>query len=238
MERPTRSAHFERVAPDQNQFKWYTIDYWAAGDDLFGTPRIEIRHGRMGQAGDSKERYFNSTEEANEYFDRKVNERIVRGYRLVGQASVGLNVPDCALCGLVRVPSKHPTFICEFRRSVFFISWDQTYPGRSMLVFKTHLPDFFHMSPSELLSILPEVRQAEVALRKAFDSSMMNYLFMGNTAHHVHLHLVPRSERDPNFGSSPFLDTSRVRGPQLPSDEYRRLARSVAQLIEPRPQGR
>src|SRR5688572_17535887 len=206
MEQPTRKAHFEKVDVDENQFKWYSIECWETGDDLFGTPWVRLRHGRIGQAGNSREVHFASPDEANRYFDQKVRERFLRGYRVADGTTSRHDVPECVLCGLVRTPDRYDTFVCEFPRSVLFISWDQTYPGRSMLVFKTHLPDFFHMAPSELLSILPEVRQTEVALSKVFGSSMMNYLFMGNTALHVHLHLVPRAESDPNFGSSPFLD--------------------------------
>ena len=50
---------------------------------------------------------------------------------------------------------------------------------------------------------------------------------MGNTADHVHLHLVPRYESDPNFGSSPFMDTSRAVEPQLSDHEYRQIAKSL-----------
>ena len=115
---------------------------------------------------------------------------------------------------------------------MLLVGWDQTYPGRSLLVFRKHIPDFFRLAPSELLSSLSEIHKAELAIRTAFAPEMMNYLFMGNITGHVHLHLVPRYRDDPHFGESPFLDSARVREPQLEADEYRDIATRMRNALE------
>jgi diadenosine tetraphosphate (Ap4A) HIT family hydrolase len=78
-----------------------------------------------------------------------------------------------------------------------------------------------------MLRWLSDVKRAEMQIRSAFHPDMMNYLFMGNVTQHAHLHLVPRYKTDPNFGESPFLDTSRVRRPSLTPDDYRAIAERV-----------
>lgn len=226
---PDRQLHFRRVSPADNNFKWYSIALDQHGDDLFSSPTITIRHGRIGQQGETIRRHFNTLDQAEKYFDSKARERMERGYvQADADSSYGLVEPSCILCSLASDPQAQSTFIAEFANSIFFLSWDQTYAGRSMILFRNHVPDFFRLAPSELLAILPEIRRAEAALTDVFASEMMNYLFMGNTAQHVHLHLVPRSRHDPNFGSSPFLDTQRVRGPQLSDSEYRAICEKIA----------
>jgi diadenosine tetraphosphate (Ap4A) HIT family hydrolase len=101
-----------------------------------------------------------------------------------------------------------------------------------MLIFKKHIPDFFRLAPSELLASLGEIKRCEIAIRQAFGAKLMNYLFMGNRAGHVHLHLVPRYESDPNFGSSPFLETNRAVEPRLTESQYRKIAEKIRKNIK------
>jgi diadenosine tetraphosphate (Ap4A) HIT family hydrolase/predicted DNA-binding WGR domain protein len=223
--------HFQKISPEEKSYKWYSLELDEQGDDLFASPTVTIRRGRIGQQGEVIQRHFPTVEAAHAFLTAKSRERLLAGYLKVETPSSSLSDKNCALCALVASPELHSTYIVGFPKTVFFLSWDQTYPGRSMVVFKSHIPDFFRLAPSELLAILPEIRQAEEALRKTFGTQMMNYLFMGNTAQHVHLHLVPRSETDPNFGSSPFLDTQRVKGPQLAHDEYRAISKKIADSL-------
>lgn len=222
---------FQRIDPEQHAYRWYRITLTNdSRESLFPQSKVVISRGRIGEDGERIERCFDDESNALEYFQRKVNERRARGYVEVETIESPFE-PTCSLCTLLRRLSNDPCFVFEFKRSALILNWDQTYLGRSMLVFKKHIPDFFRLAPSELLASMGEIRQSERALRRAFSPRVMNYLFMGNTAGHVHLHLVPRYPSDPHFGSSPFLRTSQAAEPQLPATRYKELAEEIRKCI-------
>lgn len=224
-----RTALFQRVDHKVGAYRWYRITLWTESGDLFRQPKVIIERGRIGQQGETIERYFDTLSGAKTYFQQKVNQRLQRGYIEVG--AIDLSEPECGLCNLLNEVEEKPTFVHSFKHTVLVVNWDQSYLGRSMLILKRHIPDFFRLASSELLATLSEIRQSEAAIRDAFGSDLMNYLFMGNRAGHVHLHLVPRYESDPNFGSSPFLETSRTLAPSLSDSRYRQLAEKIRERI-------
>lgn len=221
------SVLLQRIDPDARAYRWYKITLCPKpADSLLPLPKVIIVRGRIGQTPETIERHFDRLSEAKTYFTKKVKQRFSHGYIKVDKIEP-LFDSRCALCNLIKRSHDEAGFIHDFEHSILLLNWDQTYLGRSILLFKKHIPDFFRLAPSELLASLSEIRQAEEALRKAFAPRLMNYLFMGNQAGHVHLHLVPRYESDPNFGNSPFLETSRTVGPQLPESCYQELAEKV-----------
>lgn len=224
---PQGFRKFQQRDPDKRQYRWYAIGIaeWSE-PTLFDPILVEIWRGRAGQPGERIQRRFSTHHEAHTYIAAKTSQRLRHGYSEVSSFSP-LADPDCAMCRLVSHAESDSCTIAVFEHTVFFVGWDQSYPARSLLVFKQHIPEFFHLSTSELLAALSEIRRAEAAIRAKFSPDMMNYLFMGNLARHVHLHLVPRYVGDPNFGSSPFLDSSRVKRPSLDSEEYRRIASRI-----------
>ncbi len=230
-ENTLETVNLQLVDQKRQTYKWYKITFEPNYKDLFSKCRVIIERGRIGQAGEKIERTFHDITEGDKYFRMKIKEKMSKGY--VAHDGVATVVEgSCALCDLLTRADQDACYVCEFRKTVFFLNWDQTYLGRSMLVFKQHISDFFSLAPSELLEMLGEIRRAERALRVAFSPDLMNYLFMGNRAGHVHLHLVPRYRDDPRYGQSPFLDTSRAVEPQLAEQEYAELARIVRAALE------
>ncbi len=225
------SVLLERVAPEKNIYRWYRLSLTIEDQDsLFRFHQVTIQRGRIGQEGETINRTFINESEARDFFARRIQEKQARGYVQVGSIDP-LFDERCDLCYLVQHISEEPRVIYEFRNSVFILNRDQTYRGRSMLVFRRHIPDFFRLAPSQLLSSLGEIRRSEGAVRRAFSPALLNYLFMGNRAGHVHLHIVPRYSSDPNFGNSPFLETSRTLAPQKSEEEYRSLVDQIRQHL-------
>ena len=225
-----RSIKLQRIDPSDRAYRWYNMSLYEKGEDLFQRPQVVITRGRIGQAGETITRDFENFAEASEYFEKKIKEKLSGGYVEVEEIKLLID-EECNMCKLVKNAKNDFSYIYEFKNSILILNWDQTYIGRSILVFKKHLPDFFRLAPSELLSILSEIKNSEIAIRKAFYTSMMNYLFMGNKVGHVHLHLVPRYKEDPNYGNSPFLQTSRTEKPQLPESEYKKIAEAIRKNI-------
>lgn len=217
------------IDPAGRHFKWYRISV-EQEEGLFSDIRVVVQFGRIGQQGERLVRHFSDIEDAANYVRVKTSEKLKRGYIQV-EDSTEYRVKGCKLCDLLERFQSDSCFIAEFPNSVFLLNWDQTYRGRSMLVFKQHLEDFFNLAPSDILSILPEIRACERSLVAAFEADRINYLFMGNQSGHFHLHLVPRYKEDPNWGSSPFLDTHRATRPQLTHQHYEAEAKLVKKYI-------
>lgn len=229
---PVSETHklLQRVDADSGAYRWYELQL-RTDRNLFETSTVVMAWGRIGQTnGGSMRKTFYSLDSAKSFFQAKLRQRLQRGYQEVGEIEVP-NDGNCVLCRLLKEPEKEPRVIHEFPNSILLLNRDQSYQGRSILVFKKHIPDFFRLASSEMLEFLPEIRLSEKALRKAFDPALMNYLFMGNTTAHVHLHLVPRYRTDPNFGRSPFLDTARTMTAQRTPDEYRDLVLAVQRCL-------
>lgn len=225
------TTRLQLIDADARHFKYYNIRL-ESESGLFLEIRAVIERGRIGQRPQKIVRYFSTVQDAEKYFNRKKNEKLKKGYVEVGQDSDFVRVSDCPLCKLLSRARSDSCFIYEFDNSVFFLNWDQTYRGRSMLVFKNHIEDFFNLAPSQILQILPEIRVCERALKEGFGADRINYLFMGNQAGHFHLHFVPRYKDDANWGSSPFLDTSRASSPQREDKFYENEARIAREAVE------
>jgi len=219
-------VRLQRVIPESGTFSYYELEVDTDHQDLFATASVTRRYGRIGEPLQEKVSYFESEAAASAFVQSKVSERMDQGYELV-EGENELRVESCFFCRLLQDPESDPCYVASFSSSTLIVGWDQTYRGRSILVLNKHLPDFFRVSHQEMLRLLSDIKKAEAMLRHAFSPEMMNYLFMGNVTQHAHLHLVPRYSSDPNFGSSPFLDTTRVRTPSLAPDEYASLARQV-----------
>lgn len=220
----------QRVDAASGAYRWYELQL-LADRNPFQTSMVAMTWGRIGQTkGGSVMKTFDSLDSAENFFQIKLRQYLRKGYQEVDEIEAP-NDGSCVLCRLIQGPEQEPRVIHEFPNSLLLLNRDQSYQGRSMLILKKHVPDFFRLAPSEMLKLLPEIRLSERALRKAFNPVLMNYLFMGNTAAHVHLHLVPRYRSDPSFGKSPFLDTDRTMIDQRTPDEYRSLVLAVRHCV-------
>jgi diadenosine tetraphosphate (Ap4A) HIT family hydrolase len=75
---------------------------------------------------------------------------------------------------------------------------DQYYPGYTLVIAKTHATELYHLSASESVQYYQDMLRVANAIATAFKPRKMNYALLGNTVAHLHWHLVPRYDWDPN----------------------------------------
>lgn len=223
----SRLVRLHRVDETDAAYRYYELEVLSETGDLFGSSAVRRRYGRIGETPQERLQYFETVSEANAYLDKKLKEKLSRGYEIVDSDAGRLRRDKCFFCRMLEDPKSDPCFVMTLSSSTLVVGWDQSYAGRSILVLNKHIPDFFRVSHHEILRLLSDVKASERLIRSAFKPDMMNYLFMGNVTQHAHLHLVPRYVSDPNFGRSPFLDTTRVEAPSLSDSEYRAIADKV-----------
>ena len=130
---------------------------------------------------------------------------------------------DCAACtGQMSPPAQR---IAELGTSVLYLGSDQFFPGWCVLVLKRHATELWQLLPAERAALMDEVTRVAQALAATFDAVKMNYELLGNQVPHIHWHLVPRLEGDPE----PHWPVWRVAHEprKLTADE---VARRIAQI--------
>ena len=116
----------------------------------------------------------------------------------------------CALCTVVEKlqgtetcpsPMEHGRDvwkIYELPTAIAILRPDQYYPGYTLVVAKTHATELYHLPESESTQYCKDMLRTAQALATAFKPRKMDYALLGNTAAHLHWHLVPRYDWDPN----------------------------------------
>jgi diadenosine tetraphosphate (Ap4A) HIT family hydrolase len=88
-------------------------------------------------------------------------------------------------------------FIADMGLSMAYLHDDQFFPGWTVVVFKRHATELFHLAPTERIQLMEEVSRAAKILTKVFEAKKINYELLGNQLPHIHWHLIPRLATDP-----------------------------------------
>jgi diadenosine tetraphosphate (Ap4A) HIT family hydrolase len=116
---------------------------------------------------------------------------------------------SCPFCPVVQALKQGETYlpagsgapyrrIAELPASIAILGADQFYPGYSLVVAKTHATELYELPASECAQYLDDMVRVARAIARAFGPRKMNYELLGNTVGHLHWHLFPRFEGDPN----------------------------------------
>ena len=92
---------------------------------------------------------------------------------------------------------KEDHFIADLGLSKAYLHDDQFFPGWTVVVFKRHATELFHLAPTERIQMMEEVSRFAKLLAEMFDARKMNYGLLGNQMPHIHWHLIPRLSNDP-----------------------------------------
>jgi diadenosine tetraphosphate (Ap4A) HIT family hydrolase len=103
--------------------------------------------------------------------------------------------PSCKACSGTWPGTDH--FIADLGLSMAYLHDDQFFPGWSVVVFKRHATELFHLAPTERIQLMEEVSRFAKILSETFVARKMNYGLLGNQLPHIHWHLIPRLATDP-----------------------------------------
>jgi len=84
---------------------------------------------------------------------------------------------------------------------------NQEYLGRCVIrCDRENALDLTDATPEEQKELFKILKDLKSAIKKAFDNDWINYSFLGNSAKHLHCHVVPRYQSPRNFESKVFVD--------------------------------
>jgi len=92
--------------------------------------------------------------------------------------------------------------------------------GTCYLITREHFVELFDLDQASLTGFMLKVQAAARALKEVTGAFKINYEIHGNTAPHLHLHLLPRYMDDPFAGKG--IDFSRVDPPVYEEGEFER----------------
>jgi len=104
--------------------------------------------------------------------------------------------PSCKIC--VNDWPLFDHFIADLGLTIAYLFEDQFFPGWTVLTFKKHRTELFQLPREERAGLMEEVSRAGQALEKIFDVRKINYELLGNQVPHIHWHLIPRLQADPD----------------------------------------
>ena len=157
--------------------------------------------------------------------------------------------PGCSFCRknrqIYRVGEVYehpePTFIKRLPVSVAALSYDQTFPGRAVIILRNHgtsFNDFMKSQQLLFIAFMEDVSAVVDALNEVCAPDRMNYSVYMNQNAHLHMHLIPRYKAE----GAAFSEPPPFRGINalVPGHDYRSLALKVRKALwhEPSALGR
>jgi diadenosine tetraphosphate (Ap4A) HIT family hydrolase len=88
--------------------------------------------------------------------------------------------------------------VLDLPASVAILAPDQHYRGYTMVVARTHATELYQLPEAESVQYYRDMVRVAAAVAKAVQPRKMNYECLGNTVGHLHWHLFPRHDGDPN----------------------------------------
>jgi diadenosine tetraphosphate (Ap4A) HIT family hydrolase len=134
---------------------------------------------------------------------------------------------SCPLCGNLSERSFH-----SGRASEAILERNAIASGHATVVFRgRHVAAFTDLSAGELADYSADVQTAGRLIERIFSPCHVNYLLLGNSVPHLHVHIVPRYLDDP--APERPLPWNQVLVPEeLFREQFRRLTEAAAALTK------
>jgi diadenosine tetraphosphate (Ap4A) HIT family hydrolase len=143
-------------------------------------------------------------------------------------------VADCVMCDKVRACAggTYPGLIEEFRHSFFVVGDHQFFPGYCMVISKNHVRDMMDLPTKLQLEIMHEVLFASRAIQLEFKPWKLNHASLGNQVTHIHWHIFPRYEADPDLKQHPWFHADEFHKHKISDEETRAIAQRLRSRLD------
>jgi diadenosine tetraphosphate (Ap4A) HIT family hydrolase len=116
----------------------------------------------------------------------------------------------CTICDRINAAKRAelPSLIYEFANSLLLVGDHQFHRGYCVLVYKEHIREMHDLPDPIQREVFGELMTATTAIAKAFAPWKMNHACYGNQVPHIHWHIFPRYESEPDHLDHPFLHSA------------------------------
>jgi diadenosine tetraphosphate (Ap4A) HIT family hydrolase len=136
---------------------------------------------------------------------------------------------NCPLCERIAqfANGDHPHFIHEFEYSYLLVGDHQYHKGYCVLLFKQHVRELHDLEPSVQSALFSELMTATQTIAKTFEPWKMNHSCYGNQVPHIHWHIFPRYDSQPDHLNHPWLHADEFKQHEIDATQAREIARSI-----------
>lgn len=106
----------------------------------------------------------------------------------------------CVFCDEERTELPTCLKICDLKYSRLYLFREQLYSGRCLLASKSHTAEIYDLPRDEQEGFLAELAVVSKTLKDLYCADKMNFLSLGDTVGHIHIHIVPKKKSDPEWG--------------------------------------
>ena len=117
---------------------------------------------------------------------------------------------ECLICRKISLwrEGRNPHFVYEFRHSILVVGDHQFFEGYALLLLKNCVRELHELPAPTQQELFEELMTATRAVVKTFRPWKINHACYGNAAPHIHWHIFPRYESDPDHTKHPWLHSS------------------------------
>jgi diadenosine tetraphosphate (Ap4A) HIT family hydrolase len=120
---------------------------------------------------------------------------------------------ECVFCAKLAQRAPTPAdLVWEFPHSVAYLGHWQFYHGYCVLVSRRHARELSELEEEPRMAFLREMCLLARALETVFRPRKLNYELLGNQVPHLHWHLFPRYEDDPENLKPVWVRLDRAEG--------------------------
>ena len=102
----------------------------------------------------------------------------------------------CKICEKAWPPKDN--YIGDLGLTKAYLFEDQFFAGWTVLILHDHRTELYQLSPKERSELIEEVSRVGEAMTKIFDVRKINSELLGNQVSHMHWHVIPRLQSDPD----------------------------------------
>ncbi len=141
---------------------------------------------------------------------------------------------SCPLCDRVASQETRPNRVIEFDHSVLFVGDHQVFPGYCVLVAKAHCREQHDLAPEAAIGLYKELLVSCRAIEQIWKPWKLNLSSYGNLVPHVHWHIMPRYQNDPQRLVSPWLQMDRFNHHRTSPEQATEVAEKIRSVLQNR----
>jgi len=140
---------------------------------------------------------------------------------------------DCSACArIARITTgTNPDFVATLDESHVTLADEQAYRGYCILILKDHHEQLDALPIDRQRRLWDDVTRVAAALRKVVSPVRINYACLGNFVTHVHWHVIPRHDDDPEPMNPIWVRPLSERRMGLPSTERERIVAELRRTL-------